>query len=125
MAARRSATTGDENDPRGKKYLIHDRDPLLTAKFLEMLAGTGVATAKLPPGSPNWNAYAERSVRSIKESCLDRAIWFGEGALRRAVQDFLAHYHREINHQGLENRLIEAEDGDYLQAYLYQSVSWL
>ncbi len=96
---------------RGKKYLIHDRDPLFTAQFLNLLAGAGVASAKLPPRSPNLNAYAERFVRSIKESCLDRVIWFGESALRKAVQEFLAHYHGERNHQGLENRLIEPEDG--------------
>jgi transposase InsO family protein len=107
----RNLTDAEEGILRGKKYLIHDRDPLFTAKFLDMLSAAGVASAKLPPRSPNLNAYAERFVRSIKESCLDRAIWFGEGALRKAVQDFLAHYHKERNHQGLENRLIQAEDG--------------
>jgi putative transposase len=38
-------------------------------------------------------------------------IWFGEDALRKGIQEFLAHYHHERNHQGLENRLIQAEDG--------------
>ena len=35
--------------------------------------------------------------------------WFGECALRKGVQEFVAHYHRERNHQGLGglgNRLI-------------------
>ena len=62
----------------GKRYLIHDRDPLFTAEFLTLLAGVGVESVKLPPRSPNWNAHAERFVRSIKESCLDRLILFGE-----------------------------------------------
>ena len=52
------------------------------------------------------NAYAERFVRTIKESCLDRMILVGEGSLRRAVGEFLEHYHRERNHQGLGNQLI-------------------
>jgi hypothetical protein len=52
------------------------------------------------------NAYAERFVRSIKESCLNRMILFGEGSLRTAVQQFVAHYLMERNHQGLGNRLI-------------------
>ena len=64
---------------------------------------------RLPPRSPNLNAYAERFVRSIKESCLDRLILFGESSLRTAVQNFLLHYHRERNHQGLDNRLIAPE----------------
>jgi transposase InsO family protein len=90
----------------GKRCLIHDRDPLFTAEFLEMLEGAGVKSVKLPPRSPNLNAHAERFVRSIKESCLDRTILFGEASLRKAVQEFMVHYHRERNHQGLENRII-------------------
>jgi hypothetical protein len=50
---------------------------------------------KLPPRSPNLNAYAERFVRSIKESCLNRLILFGERSLRRAIREFVAHYHHE------------------------------
>ena len=45
-------------------------------------------------------------MRTIKESCLERLILFGEGALRTTVENFVAHYHRERNHQGLGNRLI-------------------
>jgi hypothetical protein len=67
----------------GKRYLIHDRDPLFTEEFLSMLAGAAVKSVKLPPRSPNLNAHAERFLRSIKESCLDRMIWFGEGSLRK------------------------------------------
>jgi putative transposase len=93
----------------GKRYLIHDRDPLFTAEFLNMLGDSGVKSVKLPPRSPNLNAYAERFVRSIKESCLERLILFGEGSLWKAVHEFLAHYHRERNHQGLRNRLIKPD----------------
>jgi hypothetical protein len=37
---------------------------------------------------------------------LERLILFGEGSLRKAVGEFVAHYHRERNHQGLNNQLI-------------------
>ena len=40
---------------------------------------------RLPPRSPNLNAYAERFVRSIKEECLDRMIFVGQASLRRAI----------------------------------------
>ena len=93
----------------GKRYLIHDCDPLFTAEFLDMLAHAGVQSVKLPPRSPNLNAYAERFVRSIRESCLDQMILFGEGSLRKVVQEFVLHYHLERNHQGLDNRLIMPE----------------
>jgi len=92
----------------GKRYLIHDRDPLFTAEFLEILQATGAQSVKLPPRSPNLNAHAERFVRTIKESCLERMILFGEGSLRKAVHEFVEHHHRD-NHQGLDNRLILPE----------------
>src|SRR5262252_1394452 len=90
----------------GKRYLIHDRDPLYTREFLSILANTGIQSVKLPPRSPNLNAYAERFVRTIKESCLEQLILFGEDSLRNAIRHFVAHYHVERNHQGLNNRLI-------------------
>ena len=62
-----------------------------------------------PPRSPNLNAYAERFVRTIKESCLERMILFGEESLRTAMYNFVAHYHTERNHQGLANRIISPE----------------
>src|SRR5215831_16066019 len=65
---------------RSKRYLIHDRDPLYTREFLSIIAASGTEAVKLPPRSPNLNAYAERFVRSIKESCLDQMIFFGEDA---------------------------------------------
>jgi hypothetical protein len=34
-------------------------------------------------------------------------IFFGERSLRKATREYAAHYHRERNHQGINNRLIE------------------
>ena len=107
----RNLTDAEQGILTGKRYLIHDRDPLFTAEFLDTIADAGVDSVKLPPRSPNLNAYAERFVRSIKESCLDRMIFFGEESLRTAIQNFVAHYHSERNHQGLANQLIRPEPG--------------
>ena len=49
------------------------------------------------------NAYAERFVRSIKQECLRHIIPLGERHLRKAVGEFVEHYHAERNHQGLGN----------------------
>jgi transposase InsO family protein len=105
----RNITDAVDGILKGKRYLIHDRDPLFTAEFLNMLADVGVQSVKLPPRSPNLNAYAERFVRTIKESCLERMILFGEESLRTAIHSFVTHYHTERNHQGLANRLINPE----------------
>jgi transposase InsO family protein len=76
-----------------------------------MLKAAGIEVVRLPPRSPNLNAYAERFVGSIKDECLSRVVLFGEQSLRKATREYAAHYHRERNHQGLDNRLIEPEDG--------------
>jgi putative transposase len=70
----------------------------------------GIEVVRLPYRSPNLNAYAERFVRSIKDECLTRMIFFGERSLRRATREYAAHYHRERNHPGIDNRLIEPTD---------------
>src|SRR5215472_4099443 len=82
----RNLTDSVEGLLTGKRYLIHDRDPLFIDELLRTLKDAGVKSVKLPPRSPNLNAHAERFVRSIKESCLERLILFGESSLRTAVQ---------------------------------------
>jgi len=94
----------------GRRYLIHDRDPLFTAESLGTLAASGVKAVRPPPRLPNLNAHAERLVRTITESCLDRMFLFGEGLLRKAIHEFVAHYHQERDQQGLGSRLILPEE---------------
>ena len=55
-------------------HLIHDRSTLFSEQFREILSSAGVESLRLPARSPNLNAFAERFVRSIKESCLERMI---------------------------------------------------
>ena len=89
-----------------KRYLIIDRDTKYSEQFRRLIRDNGIKVIRLPPRSPNLNAYAERFVRSIKDECLDRMIFIGQGSLRRAVAEYMSHYHIERNHQGLGNRLI-------------------
>jgi putative transposase len=90
----------------GTRYILMDRDAKFSATFRSTLAGAGVNAVRLPPRSPNLNSHLERFLRSLKEKCLGRMIFFGESSLRKATTEFLAHYHAERNHQGLGNRLI-------------------
>jgi putative transposase len=89
-----------------KRYFIIDRDTKYSQQFRRLVQNSGTKVIRLPPMSPNLNAYAKRFVRSIKDKCLDRMIFVGQGSLRRAVAEYMTHYHAERNHQGLENRLI-------------------
>src|SRR6516164_1233488 len=90
----------------GCRYVLHDRDAKFCAEFRETLAAGGVECLRLPPHSPNLNAFAERWVRSVKEECLSHLILFGERSLRKALIQFQEHYHAERNHQGKNNVLL-------------------
>ncbi len=90
----------------GCRYLLHDRDTKYTRSFRAIIEAGLVKTLPLPARSPNLNAYAERWVRSVKEECLSRLVLFSEASLRRALNEFVAHYHAERNHQGRGNVLL-------------------
>ena len=105
-----------------KRFLIIDRDSKYSLAFRTLLHNSGVENVRLPPRSPNLNAYAERLVRSIKSECLGRMIFFGERSLRKATREYAAHSHKERNHQGLDNRLIDPAD-DKVSRYGHVSCS--
>jgi transposase InsO family protein len=84
------------------RFLLHDRDTKFSEGFDAILNAAGVQPIKLPPQSPNLNAFAERWVRSVKDECLDQLILFGERSLRHELDEYLAHYQHERNHQGLD-----------------------
>ena len=83
-----NATLEGMGDLNGCRYLLHDRDTKFCAAFRESLAAGGVKRLRLPPRSPNLNAFAERWVRSVKEECLSQLILFGERSLRKALTQF-------------------------------------
>ena len=89
------------------RILICDRDRKWSGDVRRLLGDAGVGVVQTPFQAPNANAYAERFVRSIKHECLDRMVPLGERHFRGALKEFVDHYHRERNHQGLENRLID------------------
>jgi putative transposase len=103
----RTLTSADEGALVGHRVLICDRDAKWSGPVRERLSEAGIRVVQTPFQAPNANAYAERFVRSIKHECLNRVIPFGEGHLRRAIAEFLEHYHGERNHQGLGNELID------------------
>jgi hypothetical protein len=68
----------------GKRYLIHDRDSLFSAEFLNMISAAGVESVKLPPA-------ISKSERLRGEICaqhqgVNRMIFFGEESLRTAFR---------------------------------------
>jgi putative transposase len=97
---------------RDCRYLLHDRDTKYIRSFRAIITSGRVEPLALPARSPNLNAYAERWVRSVKEECLSKVILFGERSLRRALSEYVEHYHAERNHQGKGNVLLFPRDTD-------------
>ena len=97
---------------RACRYLLHDRDTKYTRSFRAIIASGQVEPLALPARCPNLNAYAERWVRSVKEECLSKVILLGERSLRRALNEYVEHYHAERNHQGKDNVLLFPRDTD-------------
>ena len=83
----------------GKRYLIHDRDPLYRTQFTATLATTGVRCVKLPPKSPNLNAYAELDEPS---NCCEPSSCCGTSADEVSV------------HQGLTELLGKFDINEYV-----------
>ncbi len=102
----RNATMEGCGALRDCRYLLHDRDTKFTCAFRAIIKSGRVNPLALPAHSPNLNAYAERWVRSVKQECLSKIILVGERSLRRALSEYVEHYHAERNHQGKSNVLL-------------------
>jgi putative transposase len=98
--------TDPEGILAGKRFLIHDRDPLFTRQFRQTCRAAGIRCLRMPKRSPNLNAYAESFVRAIKYECLNKMILFGERHVRHVIEEYVDHYNNERPHQGIGNRRI-------------------
>jgi putative transposase len=106
-----SAPVFHEPSRDGQERLLDDvvcaRDRKASLAVRQRLEESRVRVVRTPFQAPNANAYAERFVRSINHECLNRVIPFGERHLRQTLAEFVEHYHRERNHHGLDNELID------------------
>ena len=84
----RNLTDSQASALDAKRYLIIDRDTKYSQQFRRLIRDNGTNVIRLPPMSPNLNAYAERFVRSIKDECLNRMIFIGQASLRRGTLNF-------------------------------------
>ncbi len=47
-----------------------------------------------------------RSALHRRSHCTSRLIFFGENSLRRALSQYVEHFHAERNHQGKNNQIL-------------------
>jgi transposase InsO family protein len=91
MQIARNLIDSEDTFLRGIRSLITDRDTKYTEGFRGLLAREGLVVIRLPPRSPNLNAFAERFVRTIKGECVNRMIFFSRSSLERALYQYLVH----------------------------------
>ena len=112
----RNLTDCEDGFLKGKRYLIHDRDPLFTKSFRGILKAGDVKSLKLPVRSPDLNAVAERTVFSIKHEALNHFILTSEEQLEYILTEYLEYFHRERPHEWHDGEIIDPwpqdEDGE-------------
>jgi putative transposase len=73
-------------------FLVRDRAGQFTDSFDAVLAATDIQAVKIPPRSPQANAFAERFVLTPRTEVTDRMLIFGERHLRAILAGYEAHY---------------------------------
>ncbi|MEV0405814.1 integrase core domain-containing protein [Actinoallomurus sp. NPDC050550] len=93
------------------RFLIRDRAGQFTEAFDAVLAGAGIEVVKIPPRSPQANAYAERWVRTVRSEFTDRMLITGARHLRTVLEKYVAHHKRHRPHRGGSLRPPDGGDG--------------
>lgn len=90
----------------GKKYLIHDRDPLFNKRFDSIFESIGVEIKRLPRFTPQMNSRMENFIRALKHECLNKIIFTSEYQLRFAVNSYLEYWNHYRPHAGLGGQMV-------------------
>jgi putative transposase len=86
------------------RFLIRDGAGQFTRSFDTVLAASGITAIRIPPRSPQANAFAERWVRTLRHELLDRTIIWNERQLRQLLNEYIDHYNTHRPHRGIQQR---------------------
>ena len=87
------------------RYLLNDRDTKFWCEFPGD-AGCGRREMPSPASTEPKFEFLRRVLGTFGKRGVPRLILFGEQSLRRAVSNFLEHFHHERTHQGRGNLLL-------------------
>jgi transposase InsO family protein len=91
-----------EDQGRGVRFLVRDRDTKFVRPFDEVMRSVGARVIKTPVRVPQANAFAERFVRTARAECLDWVLIRGERHLDRVLREFVTYYNHERPHRGID-----------------------
>ena len=94
------------------RYVLFDRDAKFGDDVIQFLKASGIKPVRTSVRSPWQNGIAERWVGSARREMMDHVIPVNERHLRRLGREYLAYYHKDRTHIGLQketpgNRPIE------------------
>jgi len=81
------------------RFLIQHRAGQFTEAFDAVFASAGIEVVKIPPRSPQANAYAERWVRTARAEVTDRMLLTGPRHLHAVLDGYAVHYHQHRPHR--------------------------
>jgi transposase InsO family protein len=84
------------------RFLLRDHDAIYGPDLRRTAAAMGIEQVLTAPRAPWQNPFVERVIGTLRRECLDHVIVWNERALRRCLQQYLAHYHPWRTHLALE-----------------------
>lgn len=93
-----------QDEHKGMRLLIHDRDAKFPVSFDNVFAAEGIEILRTPYRTPTANAFAERWVRSVREEVLDKLLIVNQAHLHRVMTEYTNYFNRARPHQGIEQR---------------------
>ena len=84
------------------KHLIFDRDSTFSPQVIATVNSFGIAPTRTAYRSPWQNGVAERWVGSVRRELLDHVVVWNERHLRRLLGEYVAYYHDDRTHLGLD-----------------------
>ena len=87
---------------RRSRYLVFDRDTIFSAEVIAAVASMALEPTRTSYQSPWQNGVAERFVGTVRRDLLDHVIVVDDEHLRRLLGEYLAYYHGDRTHLGVE-----------------------
>ena len=84
------------------RHLIFDRDAIFSAPVVSTMTSFGIQPARTAWRSPWQNGVAERWIGSVRRELPDHVVVLNERHLRRLLTDYVAYYHDDRTHLGLD-----------------------
>jgi putative transposase len=84
------------------RYAIFDRDSTFNEEVVTFLEATGLKRKRTSAQAPRQNGVAERWIGSARRDCFDHVIALNEAHVRRLGRAFIAYYHEDRTHLGLD-----------------------